>query len=236
MGLFEDKYEDLVRVLSMGTYSRELCGGTHVSNTGSIGMFKIISESSIASGVRRIEAITGTEVYKYINTMENTIGEIAETIKTDKNNIIEKVKTLTEDLKEKDRQIEKMKSKMASSIADDILKDKKQVEDVSFITYKVNNMDMNALRNLGDEIKNRLGEGVIVLASEMDGKIFFVTMVTETLIKRGVHAGNIIREVAKVTGGSGGGRPDMAQAGGKDVEKIDAALEIVSDTIRDQLK
>lgn len=236
VGLFEDKYEDNVRVLSMGDYSRELCGGTHVSNTGSIGMLKIISESSIASGVRRIEAITGTEVYKHITSMETMINETAETIKSDKNNILEKAKTLIEDLKEKERQIEKMKSKMASSIADDILKDKKQIEDISFISYKVDNMDMNGLRNLGDEIKNHLQEGVIVLASHADDKVFFVTMVTENVIKKGVHAGNIIKEVAKITGGSGGGRPDMAQAGGKDAGKIDEALEIVANIIKSQLK
>lgn len=236
VGLFEEKYKDKVRVLSMGDYSRELCGGTHVSNTGSIGLFKIISESSIASGVRRVEAITGMSTYEYINKMEQDIDEIASLVKSDKNNLTEKVSGLITNLKDKEKEIEKMKSKMASSVADDIIKSKQEVDGISYISYKVENMNMNELRNLGDEIKNRLSNGVIVLGSEKDGKVFFVSMVSEELKKKGIHAGNVIREVAKMTGGSGGGRRDMAQAGGKDPSKINSALQIVPKLIKEQLK
>lgn len=236
VGLFEDKYGDEVRVLTMGDYSRELCGGTHVKNTGAIGLFKIMSESSIASGVRRIEAITGIAVYEYMNQMEDNIAEIANLVKSDKNSIIDKVNSLITSSKETEREIEKMKSKMASSVADDIIQSKKEESGITYISYKVDNMDMNALRNLGDEIKNKLEDAVIVLASEKDGKVFFATMVSESAKKKGIHAGNIVREVAKVTGGSGGGRPDMAQAGGKDASKINQALEMVPSLIKEQLK
>ncbi|MCQ4921490.1 alanine--tRNA ligase [Tissierella carlieri] len=236
VGLFEDKYKDEVRVLKMGEYSRELCGGTHVLNTGNIGLFKILSESSIASGVRRIEAITGEGVYEYMNHMEENIEQLSNILKTNKSNLLEKVKTLAEEIKEKEREIESLKSKMASSIADEILSSKVIIEGVSLITYKVDNLDMNSLRNLGDEIRNRLGSGVVVLASVKEDKLSFVGMVTKDIVEKGIHAGNIIKEVAMRTGGGGGGRPDMAQAGGKDITKADEALSVVPDLIKKQIK
>ncbi|WP_353096729.1 alanine--tRNA ligase [Tissierella praeacuta] len=236
VGLFEDKYKDEVRVLKMGDYSKELCGGTHVSNTSNIGLFKIVSESSIASGVRRIEAITGDGVYEYINNMEEEIDQLASILKANKTNLLEKVKTLTEDIKTKEKEIESLKAKMALSIADEILSSKVSVEGISLITYKVDNLDMNSLRNLGDEIRNRLGSGVVVLASVKDSKLSFIGMVTKDIVEKGIHAGNIIKEVAMRTGGGGGGRPDMAQAGGKDITKAEEALSIVADLIKTQIK
>jgi len=236
VGLFEDKYKDEVRVLTMGDYSKELCGGTHVSNTANIGLFKILSESSIASGVRRIEAITGGSVYEYMNNMEDSIGELADILKTNKNNLLEKARTLVDEAKEKEKEIDSLKAKMASSIADEILSSKLVVSEVPTIVYKVDNMDMNSLRNLGDEIKNRLGSGVVVLASVKDDKISFVGMVTKDIIEKGIHAGNIIKEVAMKTGGGGGGRADMAQAGGKDINKVDEALSIVPNLIKEQAR
>lgn len=236
VGLFEDKYKDEVRVLKMGDYSKELCGGTHVFNTANIGMFKIVSESSIASGVRRIEAITGEGVYDYLNRMEEEINEISNVLRANKNNILEKVKILTEDIKEKEKEIESLKSKMASSIADEILSTKVDIEGITLVASKVDNLDMNGLRNLGDEIRNRLGSGVVVLGSIQNNKLSFVTMATKDLTDKGIHAGNIIKEVAGRTGGGGGGRPDMAQAGGKDITKIDEALSIAPDLIRSQIK
>ncbi|NLK44066.1 MAG: alanine--tRNA ligase [Tissierellia bacterium] len=236
VGLFEDKYKDQVRVLKMGDYSKELCGGTHVPNTSSIGLFKILSESSIAAGVRRIEAITGRAIYEYINEMEGNLDEISSVLKSNKANLINKVKSLVEDIREKDKEIEALKSKMATSIADEILSSKVDVEGINLITYKVDNLDMNSLRNLGDKIKDKLNTGVIVLASIAGEKLSFVSMVSKDLVEKGIHAGNIIREVAKATGGGGGGRPDMAQAGGKDITKVDEALSIVPNLIKSQIK
>ena len=236
VGLFEDKYHDDVRIVKVGDYSQELCGGTHVMNTSNIGLFKIISEAGIAAGVRRIEAISGSSVYEYLNQMENHIDDLSNILKTNKENLLDRAKSLTEELKEKDREINSLKGKMATNIAEDILSSKIMVDDVPLITYKVNDLDMNSLRNLGDEIRNRLGSGVLVLASIVEDKISFVSMVTKDLNTQGISAGNIIKEVAKATGGSGGGRPDMAQAGGKDVDKIEAALAMVPELIRGQRK
>ena len=236
IGLFEDKYKDQVRVVQMGDFSKELCGGTHVENTGNIGLFKIISESSIASGVRRIEAITGEEVYRYLNETEEKIDSLSNILKTNKNELIDRAENLIKELREKEKEIESLKSKMALSVLDEIIDSKVDVEGIDLITYNVGNMDMNSLRNLGDEIKNKLGTGVIVLASVYNDKVSFVSMVTKDLVKRGLHAGNIIKEVAKIAGGGGGGRPDMAQAGGKDIEKIDKALDIVKNIVKEQSK
>lgn len=236
VGLFEDKYKDEVRVVKMGEYSKELCGGTHVNNTSNIGLFKILSESSIASGVRRIEAITGEAVYEHLKEVEKDLDNISNILKTNKNDLVDKVYGIIEDIKVKEKEIESLKSKMALSIADDILSTKKDVNEVNFITYRIDNIDMNSLRNLADEIKNGLGSGVIVLASVDNGKISFVSMVTKDMVTKGIHAGNIVREVAKVTGGGGGGRPDMAQAGGKDISKIEEALSLIPTIISEQLK
>lgn len=231
-GLFEDKYKDQVRVLQMGHYSKELCGGTHVDNTSSIGLFKIISESSIASGVRRIEAITGEAVYEYLNKLEQDMENISHILKTNKENLADKVHSVMDQFKDKDKEIESLKSKMSSSIADDILSTKKEIDGIDLITYKVDNMDMNSLRNLGDELRVKLGSGVIVLAGVDNGKLGFISMVTKDMVGKGIHAGNIIKEVARITGGGGGGRPDMAQAGGKDLSKVEEALNFVPNLIK----
>jgi len=236
MALFDEKYKDIVRMVKMGDYSKELCGGTHVANTSSIGLFKIVNESSIASGVRRIEAVTGRGAYGYLIELEEDIHSISAILKTSKKDIKEKVRNLTEELKEKEKEIESLKSKMASSLAEDVAKQRHIVEDINVVTYRAEGMDINSLRNLGDEVKSHLDSGVIVLSSVIDDKVSFVTMVTKDLVGRGLHAGNIIREVAKTTGGGGGGRPDMAQAGGKDPTKIDEALKLVDSLIKVQLK
>ncbi len=236
IGLFEDKYKDRVRVVQMGDYSKELCGGTHVDNTGNIGIFKIVSESSIASGVRRIEGITGRAAYEYLIKLESDMDKISSLLKTNRNNSVSKVESIIEELKSKEKEIDSLKGKMAKSAAEEILNKKTVVDGINLIAYKVNNMDANSLRNLGDNLKERLGSGVIVLASVMDNKINFVAMATKDLVQKGIHAGNIVREVAKLTGGGGGGRPDMAQAGGKDVTKIDEALDVIPSIIKEQVK
>jgi alanyl-tRNA synthetase len=236
VGLFEDKYKDDVRIIKMGDYSQELCGGTHVRNTSNIGLFKIVSESGIASGVRRIEAITGYSVYEHINNLEKEAEELSSILKTNRSSIIEKAKNLTDELRDKEKEIEKLNNKLSKNLAEDILNTKIEVEGINLITYKVNDLDMNALRNLCDELRNKLASGIVVLASVLEEKISFVAMATKDVNAKGILAGNIIREVAKTTGGSGGGRPDMAQAGGKDVSKVDEALSVVEKLIKDQIK
>lgn len=232
VGLFEDKYGDEVRVIRMGDYSQELCGGTHVNNTSNIGMFKILSESGIASGVRRIEAITGSGVYEYLNHLENEALELSHIIKTRRDMILDRIRTVMEESKDREKEIEKLKSKLSTNISQEILDSKMEINGINLITYKVNDLDMDSLRNLGDQIRDKLDSGIIVLGSVNQDKINFISMVTKDLIQKGYKAGDIIREVAKATGGGGGGRPDMAQAGGKDISKIVEALALVKDILQ----
>ncbi|NLY44721.1 MAG: alanine--tRNA ligase [Tissierella sp.] len=236
IGLFESKYGDEVRIISMGDYSKELCGGTHVNNTSNIGLFKILSEGGIASGVRRIEAITGLGVYDYLNELNNEIDEISHALKTNRSSILDKAQSLTEEIKLKDKEIDELKRKMATDIAQDIINSSTDLDGSKVIAYKVENMDMDSLRNLGDEIRNKIGSGIVVLASVNGDKVTFLAMATKDLNSKGISAGNIVREVAKVTGGNGGGRPDMAQAGGKDTTKVEDALGIVPELVKTQLK
>lgn len=223
MALFDEKYGGKVRVIKMNGYSMELCGGTHVGNTSNIGLFKILSESGIASGVRRIEAITGRRVYEHLLEVEEQIDNVSKVLRSNKKDISEKAKDLIDELKTKEKEIESYKGKMASSLADEVANEKRVINGINVVTYSFENVDIDGLRNLGDEIKNYLQTGIIVLASVSDDKVSFVTMVTQDLVKSGYHAGKIIKEVAAVTGGRGGGRPDMAQAGGKDPKKVEEA-------------
>ncbi|NMA49703.1 MAG: alanine--tRNA ligase [Tissierellia bacterium] len=236
IGLFEEKYGETVRVVSMGDYSMELCGGTHVSNTAEIGLFKIISEAGIASGVRRIEAITGLNVLNYLDDLEENIESVANILKANKSNLIEKSKQIIEESKEKDREISRLKDKLSTNIADEILSQAKDIEGVKLITYISNDLDMDGLKTLGDELKARFDKALVVLASEKDEKIAFVSMATKDATAVGVHAGNIIKEVAKLTGGSGGGRPEMAQAGGKDKSRLKVAIKSVEELLKNQIK
>ncbi|HZJ99233.1 MAG TPA: alanine--tRNA ligase [Tissierellaceae bacterium] len=236
VGLFEDKYGDEVRIISMGDYSMELCGGTHVNNTSNIGLFKILSEGGVASGVRRIEAITGFSVYEYLNQLDNELDEISHSLKTNRNNILEKAHSLTDEIKLKDKEIESLKSKLASDISQDIIDSAIDVEGLKTVVYKVDKMDMDSLRNLGDEVRDKIKSGIVVLASLNDDKVTFLAMATKDAIAKGISAGNVVREVAKLTGGNGGGRPDMAQAGGKDITKVDEALSIVPELVKNQIK
>lgn len=234
--LFDEKYGSKVRVVKIGEYSMELCGGTHVNNSSSIGLFKIISESGIASGVRRIEAITGEYVYKYLNNLESQIDEAAEILKTNKTDIISKVKQLSEESKGLVKELEKLKAKLASSKLDDIINDVIKVNDVNVIAKSIEGMDANSLRQLGDQIKNSMESVVLVLGTASNDKVNLIAMASKDLVAKGIHAGNIIREVAKITGGGGGGRPDMAQAGGKDPAKLQEALNKVEDLVKNQIK
>lgn len=235
IGLFEDKYKENVRVLDMGGYSKELCGGTHVSNTAQIGIFKIISESSIASGVRRIEAITGEGVYRYLLELERERSEVAKVLKSGKDGVLVRVQHLAEELKLKEKELEKLNARLAGSVSDEILKKVTETSGVKWVTEIVDGMDMAGLRTLGDELKSKIGSGVVILASVKDDKPAFIGMATKDLIAKGVHVGNIIKEIAQMTGGGGGGRPDMAQAGGKDASKLKSAMDKARSLLEEQL-
>ena len=235
MALFGEKYGDEVRVVGMGEFSKEFCGGTHVKNTGMIGQFKIISESGVAAGIRRIEAITGHNVIKYYENLENTIAEAAKIIKASPDKLVEKAKHLMEEIKALQSENESLKNKAAKEALGDVMDKVVEIGGVKVLSVEIPETDGNELRNLGDELKNKLGEGLIFLASAKDGKVNLVAMATDGAVKAGVHAGNLIKTVAPIVGGGGGGRPNMAQAGGKLPDKIGQAVEAVKDEVKTQL-
>ncbi|WP_304339981.1 alanine--tRNA ligase [Metaclostridioides mangenotii] len=236
MALFGEKYDNEVRVVSMGDYSSELCGGTHLKNTSQIGLFKILSEGGVAAGVRRIEAITGRAVYKYILHKENDIQDICTVLKTKEDNISQRVGAILEENKSLAKELHDVKSKVSLQSADVILDSKVDIEGVNLITYKFENTDMETLRETADNLRDKLGSGVVVLANTADDKVNFVVTATKDVINRGIHSGNIVREVSKIAGGKGGGRPNMAQAGASDVTKVDEALNSASEVVRGQIK
>ena len=235
MALFGEKYGDEVRVVGMGEFSKEFCGGTHVKNTGMIGQFKIISESGVAAGIRRIEAITGHNVIKYYENLENTIAEAAKIIKASPDKLVEKAKHLMEEMKALQSENESLKNKAAKEALGDVMDKVVEIGGVKVLSVEIPDTDGNELRNLGDELKNKLGEGLVFLASAKDGKVNLVAMATDGAVKAGVHAGNLIKAVAPIVGGGGGGRPNMAQAGGKLPDKIGQAVEAVKDEVKTQL-
>ena len=222
--LFGEKYGSVVRVVSAGEFSKELCGGTHVRNTSNIGMFKILSEGGIAAGIRRIEAITGSGVFKFVEELEETLKSTANILKTPVKDILRKSETLMADFKEKEKEIEAYKSKIATNTAEDILNNVQEIKGIKVITAVVD-MDVDNLKELGDKLKDKLGKCIIVLGSTAGDKASFVAMASKEAISQGAHSGNLIREVAKLAGGSGGGRPDMAMAGGKDKALVKAAIQ-----------
>lgn len=234
--LFGEKYSNEVRVVMMGDYSVELCGGTHINNTSEIGMFKIVSESGIASGVRRIEAITGLNIYEYINEKEDLLNEVMTLLKTKEDVLINRVENLLKENKDLTKELTSLKNELASSSLDDILNKKEEIEGVYFISEVLNNMDMDSLRNLCDKLKDKVSNSVIVLANVSNDKVNFIVSVTKDALSKNVHAGNMIREIAKVAGGGGGGRPDMAQAGGKDASKVKEAINKGKEVLKAQIK
>ena len=223
--LFGEKYGDTVRVVSMGEFSKELCGGTHVSNTGVISVFKILSESGIAAGVRRIEAITAEGVFDYYKKQEEELQAAAKAAKCDVASLVKKIEAMQEELKAAHSENEKLKAKLANNSLGDIMSQVKEVSGIKVLCAKLPDADMNALRNLGDQMKDKLGDSVILLVSALDGKVNLVAMATDAAMAKGAHAGNLIKEVAALVGGGGGGRPNMAQAGGKNPAGMDAAIE-----------
>ncbi len=225
--MFGDKYGDVVRVVSMGDYSVELCGGCHASNTSEIGLFKILSEGGVAAGVRRIEATTGMGVIKEIYGLQSVIHHTAETLKCTPKDLAKRAQTVTEELKAAHSQIESLNAKLAKGSLGELLDNAKEIGGITVVTGKLDGADMDALRTLGDSLKDQLDCGFIALASVADGKVSFITMATKAAVAKGTHAGNIIREIAKIAGGGGGGKPDSAQAGGKDASKVEEALSAV---------
>ena len=222
--LFGEKYGDIVRVVNMGDYSIEFCGGTHVANTSEIGTFKIISETGVAAGVRRIEALTSQGLMNYFDTLEEKFLAAAKLLKATPDNLAEKIAHLMADNKALHSEVESLKSKLAKDAMGDVMDQVKEVKGMKFLAVKVAGVDMNGLRDLGDQLKEKLGEGVIVIASENDGKVNLMATATDGAVKAGAHAGNLIKAIASFVGGGGGGRPNMAQAGGKNPAGIDEAL------------
>lgn len=235
MALFGEKYGEEVRVVSMGDFSVELCGGTHVANTGSIMLFKIISEAGVAAGVRRIEALTGSNVLEYYRQLEAELNTIAKTLKTTPSEITEKITHLQKEVKELSSENESLKSRMAKEALGDVMNQVTEVKGVKVLAAAVDGVDMNGLRDLGDQLKEKLGEGVVVLASAKDGKVSLLAMVTPEAMKKGAHAGNLIKAAAAIVGGGGGGRPNMAQAGGKNPDKIPEAIQKIPEFVEGQI-
>lgn len=236
MALFGEKYGEKVRVVSMGDFSKELCGGTHVSNTSVITTFKIVSESGIAAGVRRIEALTGEGVFAYYKEIEKRQAEIAAMLKTSPAEIEEKIAHLQAEVKALHSENESLKAKMAQDAVGDVMDQVQEVKGVKLLAVSLTDVDMNGLRDLGDQLKEKLGEGVVVLASVAGGKVSLLAMVTDQAQKAGAHAGNLIKGMAAIVGGGGGGRPNMAQAGGKNPAKVPEALEAAASILADQIK
>ena len=236
MALFDEKYGETVRVVSMGDFSKEFCGGTHVKNTGDITAFKIISESGVAAGVRRIEALTGDNVFDYYKNIENELEAAAKAAKATPATLIDKIEHMMSEIKALQSENESLKSKAAKEALGDVMNQVTEVKGVKLLATRVDGVDMNGLRDLGDQLKAKLGEGVVVLASDAEGKVNLVAMATDGAMAQGAHAGNLIKGIAALVGGGGGGRPNMAQAGGKNPEGIDKAIEEVKTVLEGQIK
>ncbi|WP_456067374.1 alanine--tRNA ligase [Eshraghiella crossota] len=234
--LFNEKYGDTVRVVCMGDFSKEFCGGTHISNTGLINSFKIVSEAGVAAGVRRIEALTGNGVFAYYKDIEKKYNDICKAAKATPANVEEKIAHMQAEIKSLNSEIESLKNKAANEALGDVLNQAEDVNGVKFLAVKLNDVDMNELRNLSDDLKSKIGSGVVVLASAMGSdKVNLIVTATDDIVKAGVHAGNIIKSAAPCVGGGGGGRPNMAQAGGKNPAGIEKAFETAKETLASML-
>ena len=236
MALFDEKYGETVRVVSMGAFSKEFCGGTHVNNTGDITTFKIVSESGIAAGVRRIEALTGDNVFAYYHAVESELDAAAKAAKTTPANLIEKIEHMMAEIRSLQSENESLKSKAAQEALGDVMNQVTEVKGVKLLAARADGVDMNGLRDLGDQLKAKLGEGVVVLASGIEGKVNLVAMATDDAMAKGAHAGNLIKGIAGLVGGGGGGRPNMAQAGGKNPEGIDKAIAETKAVLEGQIR
>ena len=236
MALFDEKYSEKVRVVSMGDFSKELCGGTHVANTSAITAFKLVSESGIAAGVRRIEALTGDGVFKYYKEQEEELAKAAKLLKTAPQSVCEKIEHLYSEIKSLQAENDALKSKAAKDALGDVMNQVQEIKGVKLLASKLEGVDMNGLRDLGDQLKEKLGEGVVVLASVNDGKVNLMATATDEAQKKGAHAGNLIKAIAALVGGGGGGRPGMAQAGGKNPAGVDDAIKEAVKVVESQIK
>ena len=235
MALFGEKYGDTVRVVNMGDWSIELCGGTHVPHTGVINTFKIVSEQGIAAGVRRIEALTGAGAMNYYKDIEATLIHAAAAAKSEPSKLADKIQGLMEEIKALQSENQSLKDKMAKAAAADVMNDVVEANGVKILPIKLSSVDANAMRTLGDDMKQKLGKSVVIIASDNDGKVSLLVMASDDAVAAGIHAGNIIKAIAPIVGGGGGGRPNMAQAGGKDASGIDNALAAGVETAKGQL-
>jgi len=235
MALFGEKYGDEVRVVQVGDYSLELCGGCHVSNTAEIGLFKILSEAGIGAGTRRIEAVTGRMAYEYLNKQLQTLKKVAEELKTNISSVPQRIEAVKGEMKALERENESLRAKLSHLEASSLTDQVEEVKGVKVLAAKVNGVDMDNLRNMVDDLKNKLGSGIVVLGSVKDDKVNIVAGVTADLVKQGFHAGKAVKEVAVRCGGGGGGRPDMAQAGGKNPAQLPEALAFVKSWVGEQI-
>ena len=232
MALFDEKYGEEVRVLSVGEFSKELCGGTHVKNSGEIGLFRIISEAGIASGVRRIEAVTGFNAIRLMNERERMLDEVQELVKATKNDIVQKVAQHLQEAKTLQKELDEMRKAQSLSFVDDLLAQKEVLEGINVVRGEVFQVEASELREITEKVLDKLQSGVVVLGTKGEGKVSFSVMISKDLVKKGLHAGKLIKDVAAIAGGGGGGRPDMAQAGGKNPEKLEEALRKVSELLQ----
>lgn len=235
MALFGEKYGETVRVVRMGDFSTELCGGTHVKNTSAITAFKIVSESGVAAGVRRIEALTGDAVFSYYDKIEAEFMEAASLLKAKPSELAARIRHLLDEMKALQGENESLKSKAAKEALGDVMDQVTEVKGMKLLAARADGVDMNGLRELGDQLKEKLSEGVVVLASDCGGKVSLIAMATESAVKKGAHAGNLIKGIAGKVGGGGGGRPNMAQAGGKSPEGIPEAIAAAAAVLEGQL-
>ncbi|HML37330.1 MAG TPA: alanine--tRNA ligase [Bacillota bacterium] len=231
MALFGEKYGDTVRVISVGDYSTELCGGTHITNSGQIGAFRILSENGVAAGVRRIEAVTGAGLYRKLRAEEDLVHSAAEALKTNVSGLISRIASVSEELKATKKELEDLKKQSMSSGLNDMITNAKEINGVRLITNSFKDVDINELRGLSDEIKAENKGVIIVFAAENSGKVTFMVSVSDDLLERGYHAGNMIKKIAAAAGGGGGGKADMAQAGAKDPSRIKEALDLAATLI-----
>jgi alanyl-tRNA synthetase len=236
MALFGEKYGETVRVVNMGDFSIELCGGTHVANTSHIGLFKILSESGVAAGVRRIEALTGDNARAYYKDVESKLYDAAKLLKTNPDDVADHIKKLQEELKAVKSENESLKSSAAKEALGNAADDAVDVKGLKLVAKSLKDVDMNGLRELGDSLKEKLGDCVVVLMSDNDGKVSIMTMASDSAVKKGAHAGNLVKEIAPMVGGGGGGRPNMAQAGGKNPAGIEDALKKAAEVLAGQIQ